>query len=65
MRPFFAGAITGIFGGGAMLAVVDTLMARHSDLRHPFLLPSVAIRSREKLSWQIRLLECVGQQLRE
>jgi hypothetical protein len=37
IRPFLAGAITGIFGGGAMVALVDTLMARHSDFTHPFL----------------------------
>ena len=37
IRPFFAGAITGVFGGGAMVALVDTLMARHSDFTHPFL----------------------------
>jgi hypothetical protein len=36
IRPFFAGVIAGIFGGGAMVAVVDTLMARHSELAHPF-----------------------------
>src|SRR5665213_2776200 len=37
MRPFLAGAITGVFGGGAMVALVDMLMARHSDYTHPFL----------------------------
>lgn len=36
IRPFFAGLISGVLGGGAMVAVVDTLMARHSDLAHPF-----------------------------
>ena len=37
MRPFLAGAITGAVGGGAMVALADTLMARHSDFTHPFL----------------------------
>jgi hypothetical protein len=36
IRPFFAGLISGIFGGGAMVAVVDTLLAQHSELAHPF-----------------------------
>jgi hypothetical protein len=36
MRPFLAGAITGALGGGAMIAAVDALLARHSELAHPF-----------------------------
>ncbi|HEX7666032.1 MAG TPA: hypothetical protein VF407_16005 [Polyangiaceae bacterium] len=41
--PFWAGALTGVFGGGAFVAIADALMSRHdpsraflSLLSHPF-----------------------------
>ena len=36
MPPFVAGSITGVLGGGAMIAVVDAIVRRHSVVSHPF-----------------------------